>query len=218
MREHVQPGAELATTQTQDITRMMAQMSKQLDRLQDVFTRASKLMSNVDTGKGALGKIVQNPQQGAGFSGELNQLMADIQHGHGTLTKLFYEDPLDKQLQEPLKRLNAVMASADGTSARLKEFKDGLDLATSEFQVLENELKAGKGSFAKIGQLQARFDELTVKIDGMMDKIRSGQGTVGQLMVNPQLNEALAGTTREFQELAKGLKNNPKKFVRFKLF
>ena len=216
--EHVQPGAELATTQTQDITRMMAQMSKQLDRLQDVFTRASKLMANVDTGKGALGKIVQNPQQGAGFSGELNQLMADIQHGHGTLTKLFYEDPLDKQLQEPLKRLTAVMASADGTSARLKEFKDGLDLASSEFQVLENELKAGQGSFAKIGQLQARFDELTIKIDGMMDKIRSGQGTVGQLMVNPQLNEALAGTTREFQELIKGLKNNPRKFVRFKLF
>ena len=66
--EHVQPGAELATTQTQDITRMMAQMSKQLDRLQDVFTRASKLMSNVDTGKGAIGKIAQNPQlkKGAG--------------------------------------------------------------------------------------------------------------------------------------------------------
>jgi phospholipid/cholesterol/gamma-HCH transport system substrate-binding protein len=84
--------------------------------------------------------------------------------------------------------------------------------------VLENELKAGKGSFAKLGQLQSRFDELSVKIDGMMDKIRSGQGTVGQLMVNPQLNEALAGTTREFQELMKGLRANPRKFVRFKVF
>jgi phospholipid/cholesterol/gamma-HCH transport system substrate-binding protein len=100
----------------------------------------------------------------------------------------------------------------------LKEFKDGLDLASSEFQTLQNELNAGKGSFAQIGKLQARFDELTVKIDGMMDKIRSGQGTVGQLMVNPQLNEALAGTTREFQELMKGLRNNPRKFVRFKVF
>jgi phospholipid/cholesterol/gamma-HCH transport system substrate-binding protein len=175
-------------------------------------------MSNVDTGKGALGKIVQNPQQGAGVNGEINQLMADIQHGHGTLTKLFYEDPLDKQLQAPLKQLSAIMASADGSSTRLKEFKDGLDLASSEFQTLQNELNAGKGSFAQIGKLQARFDELTVKIDGMMDKIRSGQGTVGQLMVNPQLNEALAGTTREFQELMKGLRNNPRKFVRFKVF
>ena len=113
--EYVQPGAELATTQTQDITRMMAQMSKQLDRLQDIFTRASKLMSNVDTGKGALGKIAQNPQlqKGGGVSAELDQLMADIQHGHGTITKLLYEDPLNKQLEAPLEQLNAVVARAD---------------------------------------------------------------------------------------------------------
>src|SRR5450755_4041540 len=54
--QHVQAGAELNTTQTQDITRMMAQFSSQLDRLQAVVTRADQLMSGVDTGKGALGK------------------------------------------------------------------------------------------------------------------------------------------------------------------
>lgn len=218
--QHVQAGAELGTTQTQDMTRMMAQMSRQLDRLQAVVTRADKLMSSVGKGSGAIGKIVQNPQlqTGAGVSGELDQLMAAVQHGNGTVAKLFYEDPLDKQLEAPLKRLDAIMASAETTSARLKEFKDGLERATGEFHTLKTEIDAGKGSFARLGQLQARFDELTVKIDGMMDKINSGQGTVGQLMVNPQLNEALAGTTREFQELAKGLRANPRKFIALRLF
>ena len=216
----MEPGAELGTTQAADITRMMAQMSQQLDRLQDVFTRADKLMSGVDTGKGAIGKIVKSPQlqAGAGVSAELNQLMADVQHGHGTMTKLLFDDPLDAQLRAPLKRLDAIMANADATSAKLKEFPDGLDLATTEFRALQAELKAGKGSLSKVDQLQARIDELTAKIDGMMAKINSGQGTIGQLMVNPQLNEALAGTIREFQELAKGLKANPKKFVKFRVF
>jgi phospholipid/cholesterol/gamma-HCH transport system substrate-binding protein len=218
--QHVQAGAELGNTQTQDITRMMARMSQQLDRLQALATRADQLMSGVGTGRGAIGKIVKDPklQSGAGVSGELDQLMDAVQHGHGTVTKLFYEDPLDAQLQGPLKRLDAIMASADATSARLKEFKDGLDRATGEFQALQTELKAGKGSFASMDQLQARVDDLTVKIEGTMDKINSGQGTVGQLMVNPQLNEALDGTMREFQELAKGLKENPRKFVALKLF
>jgi phospholipid/cholesterol/gamma-HCH transport system substrate-binding protein len=218
--QHVQPGAELANTQTQDITRMMARMSQQLDRLQALATRADQLMSGVGTGRGAIGKIAKDSklQSGGGVSAELDQLMDAVQHGHGTVTKLFYEDPLDAQLQGPLKRLDAIMASADATSARLKEFKDGLDGATREFQALQTELKAGKGSFASMDQLQARVDELTVKIEGMMDKINSGQGTVGQLMVNPQLNEALDGTMREFQELAKGLKENPRKFVALKLF
>jgi phospholipid/cholesterol/gamma-HCH transport system substrate-binding protein len=217
---HVQAGAELGTTQAEDITRMMGQMTRQLERLQAVVTRADKLMSSVDKGSGAIGKIVQNPQlqTGAGVTGELDRLMADVQHGRGTLTKLLYEDPLDQQLEAPLKRLDAIMASADRTSVRLKEFQDGLERATGEYQTLQAEIKAGKGSFAKLGQLQTRLDELTFKIDGMMDKINSGQGTAGQLMVNPQLNEALAGTTREFQELAKGLKANPKKFIALRLF
>ncbi len=216
--QHVQAGAELGSSLAEDITKIMAQMSLQLDRLQAIFTRAEKLMSGVGTGKGAIGKIVQNPQAGAGFQGELNQLMADVQHGKGTMTKLLYDDPLDAQLQAPLKKLNEVMATADASSAKMKEFQDGLDGATREFQALQTELKSGKGSAAKVGQLQTRLDELSVKIDGMMAKINSGQGTIGQLLVNPQLNEALDGTTREFQELAKGLKSNPKKFVKFKVF
>jgi phospholipid/cholesterol/gamma-HCH transport system substrate-binding protein len=217
---HVQAGAELGATQTQDMTRMMAQMSVQLDRLQAVFTRADQLMSSVGKGGGAIGKLVQDPQlqSGAGVSGELDRLMADVRHGHGTVTRLFYEDPLDKQLQGPLKRLDAILASADVTFARLKEVEDGLERATGEFHTLQTEIGAGKGSLARLGQLQSRFDELTVRIDGMMDKINSGQGTVGQLMVNPQLNETLAGATREVQELSKGLKKNPLKMVRFRLF
>jgi phospholipid/cholesterol/gamma-HCH transport system substrate-binding protein len=50
-----------------------------------------------------------------------------------------------------------------------------------------------------------------------MDKINSGQGTLGQLMVNPQLYEALTGTTREFQSLAKDMRANPKKFLTIRL-
>ncbi|MGD0772419.1 MAG: MlaD family protein [Candidatus Solibacter sp.] len=218
--QHVVAGAELGTTQTQDITRMMGQMSLQLDRLQAVVTRADKLLSAVDKGSGAIGKIVQDEQlqTGAGISAELKRLTADVQHGHGTITKLFYDDPLDAQLDAPLKRLDAIMASADATSARLREFQDGLERATAEFRDVQAAVKAGNGSVAKLGQLQARLDELTVKIDGMMDKVNSGQGTIGQLMVNPQLNQALAGTTREFQALAKGLRANPRKFIALKLF
>ena len=216
----IQPGAELGTTQAADMTRMMAQMSQQLDRLQAVFTRADQLLSNVDTGTGAIGKIVQNPQlqKAVGVKAELDQLMADVQHGHGTVTKLFYEDPLDTQLQAPRQRLDAIMASMNGTSARLKEFQDELERVTAEYRTLQAGLKPGTGALARLEQLQAHFDELSVRVDGIMDKIGSGQGTAAQLTVNPQLNETLAGTTREFQELAKGLRANPRKFIALRLF
>ena len=50
-----------------------------------------------------------------------------------------------------------------------------------------------------------------------MDKMNSGQGTLGQLAVNPQLYEGLNGVTREVQGLIKDMHANPKKFLRIKL-
>lgn len=217
-KQHVQPGAELRASQNQDITRMMAQFSRQLDRLQAVVARADKLTQGIGAGSGAIGKIVTDPKLKSGAAGELDQLMAEVQHGHGTLAKLMYQDPLDKQLDSPMKRLDAIMTSADDTSVRLKEFKDGVDLASREFASLQTEMKSGNGSLAKFDQLQSRIDALMARLDSMKDKVNSGQGTLGQLLVNPQLNEALAGTTREFQEFAKGLRANPRKFVTLKIF
>jgi phospholipid/cholesterol/gamma-HCH transport system substrate-binding protein len=217
---HIEAGAELGTTQTTDITMVMAQMSRQLDRLQDVFTRASTLFSAVSKGSGAIGKIAQDQQlqTGAGVSDEFDRLMADVRHGHGTVTKLFYEDPIDKQLEAPRKRLDDILANAEIPSASLKEIQGGIERAQAEFRTVQKEIDAGKGSLARLAELQGRFDELTGRVYRMMDKLNSGQGTLGQSTVNPQLDAALAGMTREVQDLSKALKTNPLKMVRFHLF
>ena len=69
----------------------------------------------------------------------------------------------------------------------------------------------------KDDQLYKQFTELTAKLDTTIDKINSGQGTVGQLLVNPQLYDAMNGAMHEFQALAKDIRTNPKKFLSIKL-
>jgi phospholipid/cholesterol/gamma-HCH transport system substrate-binding protein len=54
-------------------------------------------------------------------------------------------------------------------------------------------------------------------VDGIIDKINAGQGTIGQLLVNPQLYDTLNGATGEMQQLLKDIRANPKKFLRVKL-
>ena len=51
----------------------------------------------------------------------------------------------------------------------------------------------------------------------MLDKVNSGQGTIGQLLVNQQLYDNLNGATREMHLLMKDFRANPKKFLRIKL-
>jgi phospholipid/cholesterol/gamma-HCH transport system substrate-binding protein len=61
------------------------------------------------------------------------------------------------------------------------------------------------------------MNALVARIDGTLEKINSGQGTIGQLIVNPQLYDALNGTMREFQSLAKDIRSNPKRFLSIRL-
>ena len=58
---------------------------------------------------------------------------------------------------------------------------------------------------------------ISQKVNTAIDKINSGQGTIGQLMVNPQLYDSMNGATRELNALIKDVRANPKKFLRIKL-
>jgi hypothetical protein len=108
--------------------------------------------------------------------------------------------------------------TTDHRTSQLKELTAGLDQATKDFRTLQAELSAGKGSLGKAGALQQRFDTLTVKWTALMDRMTTGQGTLGQLTVNPELSQSLDATTHEFQELFKGLQTNPKKFISLHIF
>jgi phospholipid/cholesterol/gamma-HCH transport system substrate-binding protein len=217
----ITPDSEIAAVQAQDITKMMGTMSQEFEELQAIAARADKLLTSVNAGGGgALGKLKQDPtiKRGATVASELTALMNDVRHGHGTFTKLFSEDPLTGQLDAPMKRIDAVMADANGTSDKLKDFTQQMDAIGAEISALQDTVKAGKGTLGGFDEVQQRFGELSAKLAELEDRINSGQGTLGQVMVNPQLNEALAGTAREFQELARGLKTNPRKFISVKLF
>ena len=63
-----------------------------------------------------------------------------------------------------------------------------------------------------------RFKASLARLDTLLDKINSGQGTLGQLLVNPSLYESLDGHARRRRTgLLKDFRANPKKFLRIKL-
>jgi phospholipid/cholesterol/gamma-HCH transport system substrate-binding protein len=218
--EHIQAGAELRTTQAQDISKLMARVGQEMDRLQGISARIDKLLSEAGAGRGSMAKIANGPalQQANSISKQIDDLLNDAQHGNGTLAKLFFDDPLSVQLQSPTNRLNDIMGTVNHHAGQLKEFMGDVDRAKQEFQALMTEAKSGKGSLAKLDALQQSVDALSAKWNGTMSRLAEGQGTLGQLMVNPQMSDALDAAMRDVQVLAQGLKTNPKKFVSLRLF
>ncbi|MGO4883780.1 MAG: MlaD family protein [Bryobacteraceae bacterium] len=225
----VKPGGELRSLQTQDIPELMAQSANLINTLQDIAKRADSMLTDIDAGKGNLGKLLRDDElykRLNGIAAEGQQLLADVRSGKGTLSKLIYEDTLYQEVRAPVNRINQMLddlQQGKGSAGKLlkdPQLYDEAQLTLTQMRQLAQDLNAGKGTAGKLlkdDQLYKQFTELTAKLDTTIDKINSGQGTVGQLLVNPQLYDAMNGAMHEFQALAKDIRTNPKKFLSIKL-
>jgi len=225
----VKPDADLRSLQAQDIPELMAQSANLITTLQDIGKRADAMLADVEAGKGNIGKLLKDEdlyKRLDGIASEGQQLLADVRNGKGTVSKLLYDDSLYQEIRAPIKRIDGMLADlqqGQGTAGKLlkdPQLYDDAQQTIKEMRRLAEDLNAGKGTAGKLlkdEELYKQFNQLATKLDSTIDRINSGQGTVGQLLVNPQLYEALTGATREFQDLGKDIRANPKKFLRIKL-
>jgi len=225
----VKPDGELKSLQTQDIPELMAQSANLIDTLQDIAKRTNAMLADIDAGKGNLGKLLRDDQlynRLNAIAAEGQQLLADVRSGKGTLSKLIYDDTLYQEVRAPINRLNQMLADLQqgrGSAGKLlkdPQLYDEAQQTITEMRKLTQDLNAGKGTAGKLlkdDQLYKQFTDLTSKLDSTIDKINSGQGTIGQLLVNPQMYDAMNGAMREFQDLAKDIRRNPKKFLTIRL-
>jgi phospholipid/cholesterol/gamma-HCH transport system substrate-binding protein len=73
------------------------------------------------------------------------------------------------------------------------------------------------GKLLKSDDLHNQLQATMGRLDMLLDKVNSGQGTIGQLLVNPSLYQNLDSTTREINGLMKDFRADPRKFLRIKL-
>jgi phospholipid/cholesterol/gamma-HCH transport system substrate-binding protein len=227
--QHVKPGDVLQSVAPHDIPQLMNQMAGVLQSFQGIVGRFDSLLAGVEQGQGNLGLFLKDRElydRLNAIASEGQQLLSEVRTGKGTLSKLIYDDALYNEIQAPLKRIDVMLGdlqNGQGTAGKLLKdpalFNDTTQVL-NELKALVADLNAGKGTAGKLlkdDQLNQRLNDLITKLNTTIDKVDTGQGTIGQLVVNPQLYQELNGTTREFQQLAKDIRANPKKFLRIKL-
>ena len=104
---------------------------------------------------------------------------------------------------------------------RIATAKENKPPAATKFRVTGTDLEVSGvrelGKLLKSDELHDQLKATIGRMDTLLDKINEGQGTLGQLLLNPALYESLDGTTRELQSLLKDFRANPKKFLRIRV-
>ena len=234
----VQSGAELPSAAAMAISDFMKQGSAMLGGVQDVVTKVQSIMTDVDSGKGTIGKLIKDEtiyNQATAIMSQIQKLAETLNSNRG-IGKFINDDTLYDEVRGTVGKVNNLIDGINQGQGSLGKFvkdpamyDDAVKLVAdvrksmAKLDTILADVNDGKGDIGKLFKSEELHEEIKAtmgRLDSIMDKINSGQGTIGQLLVNPALYEDVDGLTREMHSLMKDFRANPKKFltIQLKLF
>lgn len=221
----VQPGGELQRKPPQEIN--MADLMK---AARAIIASTDALFSDIQDGRGNLGQFIKSDA----FYNDILKKVSDFQRQVGELNargsttgRLIYDESLYDQIRAPVTRLNQQLADLDsgrgagGTFLKDPAQYDQLRKTVGDLNRELTDLQAGKGQAGKLlkdDQAYTRIVRMIGDLNKQVDALNSGEGALGHLVVSSNLYESLNGETKNLQNMLKELRENPKKFLRLKVF
>jgi phospholipid/cholesterol/gamma-HCH transport system substrate-binding protein len=228
----VHDGSTIVARDEKDFLEVVQSAMPLLDSLQSILARIDKVVAQVESGHGSIGKLIFDEElyhRTNAVLGDIQTVTAAVREGKGTVGRLLYDDGLYTDLRRTINRMDSLAAGlerGEGTAGKLMKdpaLYDELKKSSAEIRVLLTDLNAGKGTAGKLlkdEQLHSRLLATLDHVNGTIDRLNAGQGTLGQLMVNPALYDNLTATSGEVRSFMKDFRSNPKKFlsIQLKLF
>jgi phospholipid/cholesterol/gamma-HCH transport system substrate-binding protein len=146
--------------------------------------------------------------------GQVNELIADIRGGRGTLGKLVTDDALYTELQAFVSSAAAVTKAVDagqGTIGGLVKDPAAYAALKSSLQNLQqvtDRINRGEGALGKLVNDDAvgrSIANTTSHMDQITDRLAMGEGTAGKLLTDQQLYDRLNGMIDRVDQLVAGL-------------
>ncbi|MEL4307579.1 MlaD family protein [Joostella sp. CR20] len=134
------------------------------------------------------------------------------------------DDETRANIKSSLKNLEQVIANFNQASGTLNTLlannKDKLDRSLSNIDNLSANLSKVSDTLATagIGDAIGDLKNSMAKLDVIMAKIESGDGSVGKLLNDEELYTNLTDASMELELLLEDLRLNPKRYVHFSLF
>ncbi len=130
------------------------------------------------------------------LTGDVQDVVDQIQKGHGTLGKLMSDPSLYNNLNETASKANAITASiqqGQGTAGKLiasDELYKKVDATISDVHDMASALREQKGSLGKLIYDPSAYDDIkgiAQKGDALLGDVREGKGTLGKLATDDAL-------------------------------
>jgi phospholipid/cholesterol/gamma-HCH transport system substrate-binding protein len=222
---HLQVGGELAMQPPRDIN------SEDLMRAaRQIVSRVDSLLGDIEEGRGELGKFVKDDEVYRKMVNKVTAFEQQIRAATARDTqigRIIYSEDYYQELRAPIQRLNNALGTLDsgqGTGGKFLKDPAQYDQLRKSVGDLNRTLEAwnagkgGAGKLLKEDEPYVRITKMLENVNTQVDALNAGEGRLGQMMANSSLHDSLQGSTSRLQKMLAELRQNPKKFLRLKVF
>jgi phospholipid/cholesterol/gamma-HCH transport system substrate-binding protein len=224
--------AELRSSGAPTIQSVISSSQVSIEEITELMHKIEILIDTLNTKRGTAGELINDPLLARKFvsiATNLETVTNAIAQGKGTLGQLVNDNTLYTKLNSAADHLNTIATDLDagkGTAGKLlkdETLYNNLNAAASNINQLVTQINSGNGALGKLTKdpaLAAKLDDAVTNLDNILKSINAGQGTAGQLVQNRALYDHLDQTADQAQQLIKGMRENPKKYlvIQMKLF
>jgi phospholipid/cholesterol/gamma-HCH transport system substrate-binding protein len=212
---HIQPGAELTYKEQTEIfkTLDLTDFKKRLSAMDD-------LLSDLEAGRGAIGKAVQSDQFYNDLRnriGGLQQAIHDVASTTGQVGQAVYTDKLYQRLSEPFVQMDQTLAqiqSGQGTAGQLVRDTGAYESARQSARDLQKAVADLRASdFMTSDALYNEWNRSLTQFIQTVDRM-----SADPMLSSTHVYETLTGTALELRNTVKDFRENPRKFLRLKVF
>lgn len=139
-------------------------------------------------------------------SGELNQSVASFNASLKSFTKT--SNNASALLEQNMPKLSAIMSNVESITGNLKSNNEKISLSIANLKNVTDNLAA-----AKLKETVEKANETLAQLSGIMDKINSGEGSLGLLVNDKALYNNLNNAAADLDKLIKDLNRFPAKYI-----
>lgn len=196
---YLQPGDEMQTKNTVDMSEVISQLGALGAKLESVADGVSKALGGGEGGSGSLFNkldqlVTDNGPKLSETIANLQDITAKIKGAEGTLGKLVNDPALHDELLVTVGEIKQAAADAR--------------IFMNDTKGIVADVKAGKGALGALLYDDATADSIKVtakNLRELSDKINSGQGTLGKLISDDSLYLEVQSTIKKADRMIDGL-------------
>jgi phospholipid/cholesterol/gamma-HCH transport system substrate-binding protein len=225
-------GTELTAAGSPTLQDVIQSSQDSLQNLQGTVGRINKVLDSINSNKGTVGRLINDPQFADHFEAivaNLDTMTKAMASDKGTVGKLINDPTLYDRFNSAADKLDQITTALNdgkGTAGKLlhdDEFYNNLNAAVKSTNEMVTQVNKGNGAVGKLmhdKDFAQKLDDTVTHLEGILKGIDAGEGSMGQLVKSRTTVDNLNKTLTSTHDLLEAIRADPKKYfvIRLKLF